>query len=110
MLDQSEVATYLLRRGLISEACIVDGDFQVVDASRRNRNFKAISKGGPSYMLKLGVGKSSGDSLAYESGVYEFLGAISVWHVYSRRLRGDDPRTAGSARVGVGDRAGAVGI
>jgi hypothetical protein len=77
MLDQSEVATYLLRRGLISEACIMDGDFQVVDASRRNRNFKAISKGGPSYMLKLGVGKSSGDSLAYESGVYEFLGAIS---------------------------------
>ena len=58
MLDQSEVATYLLRRGLISEACIVDGDFQVVDASRRNRNFKAISKAGPSYMLKQGVAKS----------------------------------------------------
>ena len=77
MLDQSEVATYLLRRGLISEACIVDGDFQVVDASRRNRNFKAISKAGPSYMLKQRVGKSSGDSLAYESGVYQFLGAIS---------------------------------
>jgi hypothetical protein len=77
MLDQSEVATYLLRRGLISEACIVDGDFQVVDASRRNRNFKAISKGGPSYMLKQGVARSSGDSLAYESGVYKLLGAIS---------------------------------
>ena len=77
MLDQSEVATYLLRRGLISEACIVDGDFQVVDASRRNRNFKAISKVGPSYMLKQGAGNSSGDSLAYESDVYRFLGDIS---------------------------------
>jgi hypothetical protein len=76
MLEQSEVATYLLRRGFISEACIVDGDFTVVDVSRRNRNFKAISKQGPSYMLKQGVGKNSGDGLAYESGVYEFLGAI----------------------------------
>ncbi len=77
MLDQSEVAAYLLRRGLISEACIVDGDFQVIDASRRNRNFKAISKAGPSYMLKQRAGKSSDDSLAYESRVYQFLGAIS---------------------------------
>ncbi len=77
MLDQAEVATYLLRRGLISEECIVDGDFQVVDASRRNRNFKAISKAWPSYMLKQGVARNSRDSLAYESGVYEFLGVIS---------------------------------
>ena len=73
MLDQSNVAAYLLHRELISGASIVDGDFTVMDVSRRNRNFKVTSQLGPSYLLKQSAGQEGGASLAYESGVYQVL-------------------------------------
>jgi Phosphotransferase enzyme family len=79
-LDQSEVASYVLHRKLIPEVSIVDGHFKVVDASRRNRNFKVIAQPGPSYLLKQGIGPA-GATVAYESTVYQFLGRIpgKVW-------------------------------
>jgi len=33
---------FLLARGLLSSRSVVAGDFAVLDASRRNRNFKVI--------------------------------------------------------------------
>jgi hypothetical protein len=42
LLVQSEVGQYLLQRGILSTASIVDGDLKLVDASRRNRNFSVI--------------------------------------------------------------------
>jgi hypothetical protein len=60
---------------MISTASIVGGDLTVVDASRRNRNFKIIRKQGPSYLLKQGVGQDGKATVAHESTVYQFLGA-----------------------------------
>jgi hypothetical protein len=75
-VEQSEVAPYLLHRGMISAASIVDGDLRVVDASRRNRNFKIIKERGPCYLLKRGVGQDGIATVAHESTVYQFLGAM----------------------------------
>jgi hypothetical protein len=75
-LDQSEVALYLLRRRLLSEVSIVDGDLRIVDVSRRNRNFKVFTEPGPSYLLKQGIGQSGKATIAYESTVYQFLGEL----------------------------------
>jgi hypothetical protein len=43
---------YLLEKGLITSESLVDGDFLVVDITRRNRNFKVIRKHNPSYFVK----------------------------------------------------------
>ena len=73
MLAQSEVASFLIQRQLISAATIVDGDFQVVEASRRNRNFKVICEAGPSYLLKQGLGENGQATIGHESTVYQRL-------------------------------------
>src|SRR5215217_6724643 len=73
MLAQSEVADYLLDRALISAAAIVDGDLRIIEASRRNRNFKVINTAGPSYLVKQGIGPDKRATVAHESNVYQFL-------------------------------------
>lgn len=43
---------YLIERGYIARDSIVQGDYLVLDYQRRNRNFKVIRRGGPSYFVK----------------------------------------------------------
>lgn len=43
---------YLIARGLVSPSAIVDGDFAIVEAGRRNRNFKVLRRGGPGLFVK----------------------------------------------------------
>lgn len=43
---------YLIARGLVFPSAIVDGDFAVVEAGRRNRNFKVLRRGGPGLFVK----------------------------------------------------------
>jgi|SRR5215217_5938183 len=73
MLTQDEVAPYLLGRKLVSAESIVEGDLAVVDASRRNRNFKVLSERGPSYLLKQGLGPEGRATVAHEAAVYDLL-------------------------------------
>ena len=70
MLTQRAVVPYLLRRGLISEQAVVEGDLAVVDASRRNRNFKIISDRATCYFLKQGVGADGIETVGHEATVY----------------------------------------
>ena len=72
-LTQREVILYLLRRKLISPESIVQGDLVVVDASRRNLNFKVISECSPSYLLKQGVDPGRIVTVAREAAVYQLL-------------------------------------
>lgn len=73
MLTQSEVASYLLKRKLVSAESIVDGDLVVIDVSRRNRNYKVISERSPGYLLKQGVGPEGIATLTNEAAVYQLL-------------------------------------
>lgn len=51
-LTVSNLAFFLIGRGLLSAGAVVAGDFVVLDASRRNRNFKVIRTVGPGLFVK----------------------------------------------------------
>ncbi|BBL70811.1 phosphotransferase [Methylogaea oryzae] len=51
-LTASNLAHYLAARGTLAAGAIVDGDFMVVEAGRRNRNFKVIRKTGAGLFVK----------------------------------------------------------
>jgi hypothetical protein len=80
MLAARDVATYLLERQLINEQAIVDGNLTVIDASRRNSNFKVITEDGPSYLLKQGIGANSIATVAHEAALYQRFHADSQYH------------------------------
>jgi hypothetical protein len=93
MLEQGEVASYLLERKLVSAESIVAGDLQIVDVSRRNRNYKVISERGPSYLLKQGISAEGMATLAHEAAVYRLFDAASRTdrlHRYLPRCYGYD--------------------
>jgi thiamine kinase-like enzyme len=73
MLTRPEVVPYLLRRGLIGAESVVDGDLEIVDASRRNHNFGILRKRGPSYLLKQGTDDERKETIANEALVYSSL-------------------------------------
>jgi len=52
LLDATNVVHYLFGRGLITRESVVNGDLVVVDASRRNRNFKIQRTHAPSLFVK----------------------------------------------------------
>jgi hypothetical protein len=75
VLTQAEVVPFLLRQGLIAAASVVEGDLLVLDISRRHANFQVLSAGGPSYLVKQGVGPERGAALAREAASYRWLHA-----------------------------------
>lgn len=52
IITTNNVVHYLLERGLVTFESVVDGDLMVVDASRRNRNFKVIRRRHQGYFVK----------------------------------------------------------
>lgn len=75
MLEQHEVAAYLLERRLVSRRSIVSGGLRITDVSSRNRNFRVSGAPGESYLLKQGIAADSADSLANEGALYARLTA-----------------------------------
>ncbi|MGO9781822.1 MAG: phosphotransferase [Streptosporangiaceae bacterium] len=73
MLDQGEVVSYLLSRGLVDAGSVVDGGIVVREVSRRNRNFAVDAGGAPSYLLKQGFGPEGVATVAHEAAVYQKL-------------------------------------
>jgi aminoglycoside phosphotransferase (APT) family kinase protein len=73
MLEQPDVAHYLLSLGLVKPRAVIEGDLTVVDASRRNRVFVAATQAGPAYVVKQ-AGSRTTRSLAHEAAV---LGALA---------------------------------
>lgn len=51
-LDTSTVTPYLLGRGVLTPAQVVDGRLSVEDISRRNRNFRVKTKDGVGFLVK----------------------------------------------------------
>jgi len=76
VLAPQEMVRYLLRRGLISPATIVDNDLHIVDTSRRNCNLAVTTERGRSYLLKQGLGEQSAMTVAHEALVYRYLAEL----------------------------------
>jgi len=51
-LTSTNIVHYLLERGLVSAQQVVDGDYMVVEAPRRNRNFKVMKRDRGGLFLK----------------------------------------------------------
>lgn len=76
MLEQHEVAAYLLARGLVGRRSIVDGTLRIADATSRNRNFRVSGRApGESLLLKQAIAADSAESLANEAALYRRLTA-----------------------------------
>lgn len=73
MLEQHEVAAYLLKRRLVGRRSIVAGRLRISDASSRNRNFRVSGGPGESYLLKQGLAADSAQSLLNEVALYRRL-------------------------------------
>ena len=96
MLEQHEVAAYLLARRLVRRRSIVSGSLRISDASSRNRNFRVSGGTGESLLLKQGVAADSAASLANEVALYRRLTAADGGHgtlaACVPRLHGHDAR------------------
>jgi aminoglycoside phosphotransferase (APT) family kinase protein len=75
MLEQSEIAHYLLSRGLVNPRAVVEENLTIVDASRRNCVFIATTRGEPTYVIKQ-AGPRSAPTLAHEAAVLRVLADI----------------------------------
>jgi Ser/Thr protein kinase RdoA (MazF antagonist) len=71
LLEQSDIAHYLLSLGVVKPRSVLDDDFAVVDASRRNRVFLATTRSGPTFAVKQATQVKS--SLAREAAVLRVL-------------------------------------
>jgi aminoglycoside phosphotransferase (APT) family kinase protein len=75
MLDQSDIAHYLLSLGLVKPRRAVDEHLTIVDASRRNRVHVATARDGPTYVVKQ-AGPRSAATLINEAAVLRVLGVV----------------------------------
>jgi len=71
VLEQAEVAGYLLRCGLLGAEAVVGGGVVVREVSSRNRNFAVEVDGGNSYLLKQGRSAEGAATVAREAAVLE---------------------------------------
>jgi Ser/Thr protein kinase RdoA (MazF antagonist) len=74
MLEQSEIAHYLLSLGLVKPSAVVEEDLTIVDASRRNCVFVATTRTGPTYVVKQASPRSA-RTLEHEAAVLGVLAA-----------------------------------
>ena len=74
MLLQGDLISYLLEHGCLNAERVVAGDVTLEDASRRNRNFRVLSKRGPCYFVKQ-ASPGVEASIAREARVLRFLGS-----------------------------------
>jgi aminoglycoside phosphotransferase (APT) family kinase protein len=75
MLEQSQIAHYLLSLGLVKPRAIVEEDLTIVDASRRNCVFIASTAAGPTHVVKQGPPHSA-PTLAHEAEVLRALAHV----------------------------------
>lgn len=86
MLTPPELAHYLLRHDLIQPQVVVAGDLVIEDTTRRHANIKVISAGGPSYLVKQGVGAARAAGIAHEAAVYQLLQEAGAGRALARYL------------------------
>ena len=75
MLEQSDIAHYLLSLGLVKPRDVVEEDLTVVDVSRRNTVFLATTRTGPAYVVKQATPRTA-QTLAHEAAVLRVLAGV----------------------------------
>lgn len=75
MIEQADVARYLLERSLLTPATVLDGELAIRDASSRNRNYRVEARDGPSLLVKQPAAEDGLWTVANEAAVYQRLTA-----------------------------------
>jgi aminoglycoside phosphotransferase (APT) family kinase protein len=75
MLEQSDIAHYLLSLGVVKPQAVVDEDLMVVDASRRNCVFLATTSSGPTFVIKQ-TASDDASPLGHEAVVLRRLAGV----------------------------------
>jgi aminoglycoside phosphotransferase (APT) family kinase protein len=75
MLEQSDIAHYLLSLGVVKPQAVIDEGLRVVDASRRNAVFLATTSAGPTFVVKQAP-SGDGSALAHEATVLRLLAGV----------------------------------
>jgi hypothetical protein len=76
MNAKHELVRYLLERGLLSHAAVVDGDVTVVERARRHTNFTLLRRNGPGLFIKQmrPDQHNSAQTLQKEAALYGVIG------------------------------------
>src|SRR3954454_7955975 len=72
-VDEVQLISYLLHNSLLSAESLGNDDLVVIDDSRRHRNYKVISRSGPSYFVKSGADPERSALLDQEARNYQYL-------------------------------------
>src|SRR5262245_9578087 len=72
MLQQPDIADYLLSLDVVKPSAVVDGALTVIDVSRRNGVFVATARTGDAFVVKQ-AGPHSAATLAHEAAVLTAL-------------------------------------
>ena len=75
MLEQSDIAHYLLSLGLVNPRDVIDEDLTVVDVSRRNCVHLATTRAGLTFVVKQAEARNA-HLLAHEAAVLRVLGGV----------------------------------
>jgi aminoglycoside phosphotransferase (APT) family kinase protein len=77
VIEQSDIAHYLLSLGVVKPRAVIDDGFTVADVSRRNRVFVVTTQSGPAFVVKQRA--ASGDTaLAHEAAILRLLAGSSL--------------------------------
>jgi aminoglycoside phosphotransferase (APT) family kinase protein len=79
MLEQSDIAHYLLSLGLVKSRDVVEEDLTIRDVSRRNCVFLATTRTGPAFVVKEGTAPT----LAHEAAVLRDLAGVLACRIPS---------------------------
>jgi phosphotransferase family enzyme len=75
MVEQSDIAHYLLSLGVVKPCSVIEEDLTVVDVSRRNSVFLATTHSGPTFVVKQGS-RETAPALANEAAILRLLAGV----------------------------------
>jgi aminoglycoside phosphotransferase (APT) family kinase protein len=75
MVEQSDIAHYLLSLGVVKPRSVIEEDLTVVDVSRRNSVFLATTRSGPTFVVKQAPADGA-PGLAGEAAILRFLAGV----------------------------------
>lgn len=98
MNTKHEMVRYLLERGLLSHAAVVDGDVTVVERARRHTNFTVLRQRGPGLFIKQmrPDQSNSAQTLQKEAAFYGVIAgdpALAEVHALMPRFHAYDPES-----------------
>ena len=93
MLEQSDIAHYLLSLGVVKPRAVIEEDFAVVDASRRNCVFLATTSSGPTFVVKQAP-PAYAAPLAHEAAVLRLLAGAPELARHVPAVVHEDPTAA----------------